>query len=388
MIIGGQLYVEDHMVTPPQTLYWQDVRVNLNRVGYPVLLPAAFSARAYNEDGAPVEFKGTTERKGDQTVVRVYGKVEKMSLSRFNSYLEPTLGYRVKEGAVTTTWDLVIPGDRLQANMKVALHDIGLGGKLSSSTLEQQVGLPLTLVIALLKDLNGDINLQLPVEGRMSDPGVQWSGTVLRAVRDALIGAVTSPLKLLGAMFRGKDKLEGFTLEPIRFVIGTSQIASEGQKQLSRLAVFLAQRPMINLRFSGVTGEEDIAMLRTQEMLKQLPDAVPVNEQAENAPPVTPQDEVRKLLTERRQGPGSAPAATLSPQANELLTQLLKQTEVPVQRTEQLASERVQAVITELTTRHAIGASRFQISPEKQRRAGSAEVRYTIQTREERESSP
>jgi len=192
--------------------------------------------------------------------IRVQGKVERMSLPRFNSYLVPGLGYRVKKGAVSATWDLVLPGDRVQANMKVTLHDVNLGGKQQASELEQQVGLPLTLVIALLKDLNGDINLQLPVNGRVNEPGFQLSGTIVRAIRDVLIGAVTSPLKVLGALFKGKDKLEGFTLEPIRFTPGTRQIVENSQEQLSRLALFLTQRPKLDLRFSGVTGPDDVGL--------------------------------------------------------------------------------------------------------------------------------
>jgi hypothetical protein len=131
------------------------------------------------------------------------------------------------------------------------------------------VGLPLTLVIALLKDLNGDINLQLPVNGRVNEPGFQLSGTIVRAIRDVLIGAVTSPLKVLGALFKGKDKLEGFTLEPIRFTPGTRQIVENSQEQLSRLALFLTQRPKLDLRFSGVTGPDDVGVLRDQLILNQ-----------------------------------------------------------------------------------------------------------------------
>lgn len=381
-IIGGQLYFEDRTVSPPQTVYWQDVRIDLNHLDFPVLLPGVFSAFAYNEDGAPVEFKGRTERQGQQTVVRVHGKVEKMALSRFNSYLEPSLGYRVKKGAVSATWDLVLPGDRLQANMKVTLHDINLGGKQKASNLEQQVGLPLALVIALLKDLNGDISLQLPVEGRVNDPGFEWSGTVVRAVRDVIIGAVTSPLKVLGALFKGKDTLEGFSLDPVRFVPGTTQIAESGKEQLSRLTVFLSQRPMIDLRFSGATGPEDTEILRTQEMLRQLPATSTASEKAGDTQQVTPQEEVRKVLTEIPPTQGNRSVAALSPQATALLAQLRKQTKVTAEMAEQLAQERVRAVLSELTIRHAVAADRLHISPEKQRGAGSAEVRYTIQTRE------
>jgi len=383
-IIGGQLYFEDRTVTPPQTVYWQDVRVNLSRAGYPTLLPATFAGSAYNEDGAPVEFKGTSERKGEQSIIRVQGKVERMSLPRFNSYLVPGLGYRVKKGAVSATWDLVLPGDRVQANMKVTLHDVNLGGKQQASELEQQVGLPLTLVIALLKDLNGDINLQLPVNGRVNEPGFQLSGTIVRAIRDVLIGAVTSPLKVLGALFKGKDKLEGFTLEPIRFTPGTRQIVENSQEQLSRLALFLTQRPKLDLRFSGVTGPDDVGFLRDQLILNQtLMKPVPKGNESDASPPATPQEEVRQFLAKKLTSGEGESTPLLSAQAAELLEQLRKKTEVPGGETERLASDRVQVVIAELTTRHAIVANRLHVNPEKQRGPGSAEVRYTLQTREE-----
>lgn len=384
-IIGGQLYFEDRTVSPPQTVYWQDVRVDLSRAGYPTLLPATFAAFAYNEDGAPVELKGTTERKGERVVVRINGKVEKVSLPRFNSYLEPSLGYRVKKGAVSATWDLVIPGDRVQANMTVTLHDINLGGKRKSSELEQQVGLPLALVIALLKDLNGDISLQLPVEGRFNEPGFQWSGTVVRAIRDVVIGAVTSPLKVLGALFKGKDKLEGFTLEPIHFLPGTRQIKEDSQKQLSRLALFLTQRPNLDLRLGGVAGPQDQDLLRDQLVLNQLParPATATNG-SDTALQVTPQDEVRQFLAQKLSAEGSETSSALSSQAGDLLTRLRKTVTVPANETERLARDRVQVVIDELTTRHTIAANRLHVSLEKQRGPDGAEVRYTIQTREEK----
>lgn len=391
-ITGGELYFEDRTVTPPQTVYWQDVKVDLNKFGYPLVPPAMFSAHAYNEEGAPIEFKGTTERRGGQTIVRVHGQAEKMSLSRFNAYLAPSLGYRVERGAVSVTWDLVLPGDRLQANMQVTLHDLGLGDKQNPSVLEQQVGLPLTLVIGLLKDLNGDISLQLPVAGRVGEPGFYWRGTILRAVRDVIIGAVMSPLKLLGAVFKGKDTLEGFTLEPIQFVPGTSQISDAGREQLVRLAQFLARRPELDLRLSGSVGPEETSLLKDRQILAQLP-ASPVPPETQNipagqqekgsAPQATPQEEVRRFLTQELGQPGNTSVPPLSPQAAELLAQLRKQVVIPADAAARLAAERVQAVISGLTAFHAVPAARLHLNPEKQRGPGGPEVRYVIQTREE-----
>lgn len=390
-MIGGELYFEDRTVTPTQTVYWQDVRVNVNTVSYPLVFPATFSAFAYNEDGAPVEFQGTTEQRGNQTVMRVRGNVQKMSLPRFNSYLAPSLGYRVKKGRVTATWDLVLPGDRIQANMKVTLHDIGLGGKRETSQLEQQVGLPLTLVIGLLKDLNGDINLQLPVEGRINEPGFHWGGTMVRAIRDVLLGAITSPLKLLGAIFKSKDELEDFTFQPLQFIPGTSEMTEDAKVQLGRVSQFLAQRPGLDLRLSGMAGAPDLERLKDHAILPQLTaPPVPAPEQpkstteADLAPPLqlTPQDEVYRFLTQQLHPTDHTSPVPLSESATTLLKQLRKKTIVAPEAMERLIGERLQTVTTVLTTQRAVAATRIHVHPEKQRGPGAAEVRYVIQTRE------
>jgi hypothetical protein len=391
-LIGGQFYFEDHAITPSQTLYWQDIQVDLSDVGYPLARPAAFTLQAFNMDGAPIKAQGTTQRRGEQVLTRVQGKINRLSLPRFNAYLAPQLGYRVRNGAISLTWDLAIPGNRLRANAKVTLHDLGLSGKESSSILEEQVGLPLNLVVALLKDLNGNINLQVPVEGQLNEPGFRLGGTILRAIRDVLIGAVVSPLKLLGAVFSGggKGKIEDFTLQPIRFVPGTNQPDSAGKEQLSRLSRFLAQRPELDVRLSGHTGPDDLQMLKDQLVLAQLQEGMPPPEaqkgidagQEGTAPQLTPQEEVRRFLSHRLDQSEGGEAPALSGEATALLADLREKTRVSPQALEQLTQERVQAVIAALTANSGVAASRLHLSQEKLRGREGAEVRYMIQAKE------
>ena len=61
---------------------------------YPPPLAAVFALHAFNTDGAPIQLQGTMQRQGEQTLVRVRGEVEQLSLAPFNSYLVPHLGYR------------------------------------------------------------------------------------------------------------------------------------------------------------------------------------------------------------------------------------------------------------------------------------------------------
>jgi hypothetical protein len=386
-LIGGQLYFEDHAVAPLQTIYWQDIRVDLSDVGYPLARPAAFALHAFNMDGAPIEISGVTERRKDQLVTSVNGAIERLTLSRFNAYLAPLLGYRVRKGAVSVKWRLMMPGDLVRASAAVTFHDLGLSAKQSTSDLEQQIGLPMSLVIALLKDLDGNINLQLPVEGRWNEPGFRLGGTVWRAMRDVLIGAVTSPLKLLGAIFKGEDQLENFFLEPIPFVPGTSQASPAGKEQVNRLRVFLTQRPELDVQLTSAIGAADRAVLRDRLLLTQLsgPAPPPPPPHAENSAPeqpVTPEEEVRRFLL-RRLEQGEGQSAPLSEPAATLLKKLRDQTVVASPLLEQLARERTQAVMTALTENLGVAAERLHPSAEKIRGRGAPEVQYMIQAREE-----
>lgn len=391
-LIGGQIYFEDRFISPQQTVYWQDLRIDLSDVRYPLNRPAAFTLHAFNMDGAPIEVRGTTQRQGDVLLTHIHGTVERLSLPRFNVYVAPLLGYVVRRGAVSVSWDLTIPGDKVKASTTVTLHDLGLSGKQSSSVLEEQVGLPLQLVVALLKDLNGNINLQLPVEGQFGDPGFRLGGTILRALRDVLIGAVTSPLKLLGAVFSGGDKgaLSDFSLEPIRFVPGTAQPTGAGKEQLARLENFLAQRPELGLQLSGHSGPQDEQALQDRLILAQLqaqtPDAGTQDsvktEEGEAPPLVTPREEVRQFLVQQLEPPGKNGAPALSAEAVTLLAQLREQVPVAPQLLENLAQERMQMVIAALTANSAISASRLRSSAEQMRGREGAEVRYMVQAKQ------
>jgi hypothetical protein len=391
---GGQLYFEDRAVAPAQTVYWQDVKVELSDVGYPLARPATFTLHAFNADGASVEVQGTTQRQADLLLTRVHGKIERLSLPRFNAYLESLLGYRVRNGAVSLTWDMTIPGNRVQATTAVTLHNLGLSGKQSTSVLEEQVGLPLHLVIALLKDLNGNINLQLPVEGQFGDPSFRLGGTILRAIRDVLIGAVTSPLKLLGAVFSKEDKIEDFTLEPIRFIPGTNQPDGTGKEQMARLGRFLAQRPELDLHLGGYTGPDDLRVLKDRVILAQLmQEGAPAakaqeasgTEQTGTAPAVSPQEEVRQFLAYQATHPGGNGAPALSVPAAALLTQMRDQVTVAPQARDQLVQDRLQAVISTLTATRGLTPGRLHLSAEKLRGREGPEVRYIVQARSEKE---
>ena len=63
------------------------------------------------------------------------------------------------------------------------------------------------LAVALLKDRDGKIELDIPVSGDLNDPKFSVGGIILKVIVNLLVKAATSPFALLSAVFGGGEEL-------------------------------------------------------------------------------------------------------------------------------------------------------------------------------------
>ncbi|MGH8505412.1 MAG: DUF748 domain-containing protein, partial [Stenotrophobium sp.] len=126
--------------------------------------------------------------------------------------------------------------------------------------------LPVLLAVALLKDRNGVIDINLPVSGSLSDPQFSIGGVILRVVVNLLEKAVTSPFALLGSAFGGGDEL-GY----VEFAPGSATLSDADHVKLDKLAKALADRPALKLDISGrVDPATDADGLRHEILLRDV----------------------------------------------------------------------------------------------------------------------
>ena len=72
---------------------------------------------------------------------------------------------------------------------------------------KQAVPLPIKLAVALLKDRNGVITLDLPVSGSIDDPKFRIGPIIWKVFVNLIKKAVTAPFALLGSLFGGGPQL-------------------------------------------------------------------------------------------------------------------------------------------------------------------------------------
>jgi hypothetical protein len=114
--------------------------------------------------------------------------------------------------------------------------------------------------------VQGNIDLAVPLTvDRQGNAQVDVVAVVRSALKQAIAGAVTSPLKMLGAAAGGSGA--PIAPQPVAFRLGRAEPTGAGAKNASRLAAFLAGRPAMGVSLSAAATPGDARWLHEQALL-------------------------------------------------------------------------------------------------------------------------
>ena len=159
-------------------------------------------------------------------------------------YTGQFIGREVDKGRMSLDLRYKLDGKHLVGENKMVLDQFELGKKVESP---EATRLPVGLAIAILKDREGKIDLDLPVEGDVDDPKFRIGRVILQFIMRLLTKIATSPFALLGAVFGGDPD----QLSHVDFAVGASEMAEDQQQSLAKLAEVLGKRPQLRLEVRG-----------------------------------------------------------------------------------------------------------------------------------------
>jgi hypothetical protein len=181
--------------------------------------------------------------------------VKDVDLLPITPYTGKYVGYAVQKGKLSLKVSYFIDQRKVSAENNVYLDQLTFGDKVESATA---TSLPVLFAVALLKDKDGVIDLNLHVSGSLDDPQFSLRGAFARALESDVDKAVTSPFALIGA-----SSGAGEELAYVEFAPGSSALDAASAQKLDVLAKALDQRPGLKLDVSGrVDPERDRAVLK------------------------------------------------------------------------------------------------------------------------------
>jgi hypothetical protein len=162
-----------------------------------------------------------------------------MELSTFNPYSGKFAGYNITKGKLTTELHYKVEGRKLDAQHHITVDQLEFGDKTAS---KDAVSLPIKLAVALLKDRDGVINLDLPVSGTLDDPTFKLGPIIWKVFVNILEKAVTAPFALLGSLFGGGPDLQYIDFQP-----GRAELDPAGADKIRTMVKALNGRPQLKI---------------------------------------------------------------------------------------------------------------------------------------------
>jgi hypothetical protein len=325
---------------------------------------------------APLEIKGRVNPLTANPYLDLKAGVKDIELEPFTPYSGKYAGYAIEKGKLSFAVDYKIDNRKLKADNRLILDQLTFGEKVESPTATK---LPVLLAVALLKDRNGVIDLNLPIGGSLDDPQFSVGRVILQVLVNLIAKAATSPFALLGAAFGGGEELSYVEFQP-----GLAALDDTAIDKLSKVGKALNDRPGLTLDISGRADsaadreglkryllERAVKAEKVKDLIKRGESAPPLDQVA-----VEPPEYEQYLTRAYKEAKFPKPRNVIGlvkdlpvPEMEKLIT---TNTEITDDDLLQLASERAAAAQGYLINTAQVPADRvFLVSPKIERREGS-----------------
>jgi uncharacterized protein involved in outer membrane biogenesis len=189
---------------------------------------------------SPVKIGGQVNYFAARSFTDVKMSFANLELTTFSPYSGKFAGYRIDKGKMNVDLHYNIDDQKLHAEHRVVINQLQLGDKVDSASA---VKLPVKLIVALLKDRNGVIDIPIIIDGTLDDPKFKLWPVIWKVVENLFVKIITSPFAMLGHLVGGGEELSYVDFAP-----GSAALDPAGKQKLATLAKALVERPSLNLQ--------------------------------------------------------------------------------------------------------------------------------------------
>jgi hypothetical protein len=244
VITNTAVNFSDRSMEPNVNLALQAVNGSVSGLSSEQRQHAVVDLSAKVDGGGPVAITGTINPLNGAQTNEIKISVKDVDLTPASPYAGKFAGYGIAEGKLNLDLAYELVGKKLKSKNVITLDQFAFGEKVNSPDATH---LPVRLAIAILKDRDGKIILDVPVEGSIDDPKFRISKVVTRALVNILEKVATSPFSLLGAALGGGGEELGFQ----DFAPGSAELTADDMKKLDTLVKGLDARPALKLEIAG-----------------------------------------------------------------------------------------------------------------------------------------
>ncbi|CAB3751406.1 AsmA family protein [Burkholderia puraquae] len=244
LLQNGRVTYTDNFIKPNYTANLIAIKGTVGAFGTDSTTSAPVDVAANLAGNGPISIKGSVNPLIEKPALDLTATAHDIELTNLTPYSAKYAGYPITKGKLNVDLHYELANDQLKANNHIFIDQLTFGDHVENDTATK---LPVKLAISLLKNTRGQIDVNLPVSGSLSNPEFSVGGLIWRAVLNLIAKAVTSPFSLLAHAFGSGGEDLGY----VEFAPGSYQLDDAQQKKLDTVVKMLTEKPSIRLDLIG-----------------------------------------------------------------------------------------------------------------------------------------
>jgi hypothetical protein len=262
----GRVTYTDNFIKPNFTANLVGIQGTIGAFGTQSTASAPVDVSAKLAANGPLSIKGTVNPLIAKPALDLTASAHDIELTNLTPYSAKYAGYPITKGKLNVDLHYKLDNDQLTANNHIFIDQLTFGDHVDNNTATK---LPVRFAISLLKNSKGEIDVNIPVSGSLSNPEFSIGGLIWHAVLNLLEKAVTAPFSLLANAFGGSGEEMGY----VEFDAGSAKLSDAADKKLDTIAKALSDKASIRIDLIGrVDPAVDTPALRTayvEKLVKQ-----------------------------------------------------------------------------------------------------------------------
>ncbi|MCD6535135.1 MAG: DUF748 domain-containing protein [Deltaproteobacteria bacterium] len=234
----------DRSLSPPFKMVLADLEGGVEGLTSMGEKPARVKLDGRLNGQAPVSVSGRLDPLAQDLFVDLKIDSQGFGMTDLTPYTGKFVGYAVGKGKLSLDLEYKIENRKLTASNAIFLDQFDFGSSVESP---DAMSLPVKLAVALLRDRQGEIHINMPVKGELDDPEFSLGGVIIKVFINLIAKAVTSPFALIGSLVGGG----GGELNLVTFAPGQIELDDAAQGRLEKLAKALYDRPGLKVEIAG-----------------------------------------------------------------------------------------------------------------------------------------
>jgi hypothetical protein len=265
----GMVKVNDRSVTP---VFLQELAIeNLVAGPFDSSRPNAlspFELLIIDNDYLKIDAKGHITPFAEQLNAQIIAKVSELNLPSVSPYVKDGLGFEMKTGQLDITIEIDIENDQIDGNTNLFLRGIEMASAndVEQGTIKEGKAMPLNAALGMLKDGDGNIELDVPMRGNIAEPsfGVESFITLIikkaamSQAKDYLMNTFVPYASVVSVAMSGAEYSLKITFEPLTFNTADTEFKPENAQFLEELALFMQDTPDLQIKTCAIGTYADL----------------------------------------------------------------------------------------------------------------------------------